>query len=169
MRILLRFSFQGTLKVFEDLDAHFNRASTPKDAQKPAKNQQPTGHSRDNGQPPRHPLKPPQAAAKRDLVAKPLKMISSKIAEHYRKEPRLEVSMSEAETEMRQRELEAELEREGSMSVNVKLKGKENVNYNVNKITTWTRITTTTATNMPIHRGDEKFQRAKRGIGGNIN
>ena len=95
---------------FDDLDAYFNRASTPQKTPKSQRKSQnditSTTGSR-IGTPSSH-LK----AASSVLVAKPLKMISSKIAEHYKKEPRLEVSMSEAEAEMRQREMELELELE---------------------------------------------------------
>lgn len=74
---------------FEDLDAHFNRASTPQKTPKSSRKQQQSANASRTGTPLSH------RKAASVLVAKPLKMISSKIAEHYKKEPRVTVSMSE--------------------------------------------------------------------------
>ena len=111
------------MEGFDDLDAYFNRASTPQKTPKSHRKshtETPSITGSRLGTPSSH-----RKAATNVLVAKPLKMISSKIAEHYKKEPRLEVSMGEAEAEMRQRELELELEREKERELERKEMEKE--------------------------------------------
>lgn len=99
---------------FDDLDAYFNRAATPqktpKSLRKPfqidetlpvSKLVTPSGHRKTSSV----------------LVAKPLKMISSKIAEHYKKEPRMAVSMSAVEAEEEEKLIKFNEERERELKL----------------------------------------------------
>ena len=102
---------------FDDLDAYFNRASTPqktprKSARKSNQNT-PTRSRAESGAD--TPLT--QRKNANVLLAKPVKMIASKLAERYKKEPRLAVSMSEAIEETREREREIELEAERANAI----------------------------------------------------
>ena len=99
---------------FDDLDAYFNRAATPqktpKSLRKPFQQDEtlpvsklvtPSGHRKTSSV----------------LVAKPLKMISSKIAEHYKKEPRMAVSMSAVEAEEEEKRIRLNEERERELEL----------------------------------------------------
>ncbi len=78
----LNASFVKDQDGFDDVDAFFNQAVTPSKTPK-------AKAASVKATPSRTPLKA------NGLVAKPVAIISSKIAAHYRKEPRLAVSMSE--------------------------------------------------------------------------
>ena len=93
---------------FDDLDAYFNRANTPQKTPKALRKPLGTPSVVSNGNGNSISATPSTNRKTASvLLAKPLKMISSKIAEHYRKEPRLAVSLSEVlkEQEMRDEEV----------------------------------------------------------------
>ncbi len=93
----LSASFVKDQDGFDDVDAFFNQAVTPQKT--------PTAKASSvRATPSRTPLK------SNGLVAKPVAIISSKIAAHYRKEPRLAVSMSEVTTASQEDEGEAQEE-----------------------------------------------------------
>lgn len=94
---------------FDDLDAYFNRSTTPQKT--PNKSNRPKSHQNTPAQSSRPETPLTQRKNASVLLAKPVKMIASKFAERYKKEPRLAVSMSEALEETRERERELEHER----------------------------------------------------------
>lgn len=83
---------------FDDVDEYFNQAVTPQRTPK-SQNQ----NLKSTAVTPKTPL-PSSLLGNNVLIAKPVKMISSKIAAHYKKEPRLAVSMSEVEAEEREKQ-----------------------------------------------------------------
>lgn len=129
------------------MDAYFNRASTPQKTPKSQRKIQSEAAALATGSRLATPSSHRKAAAS-VLVAKPIKMISNKIAEYYKKEPRLEVSMSEAEAEMRQMELEIEIELEKEREIERELEREREIQREQQKLL-----------DSP---GDERIQRAKR-------
>jgi mannose-6-phosphate isomerase-like protein (cupin superfamily) len=164
---------------FVDLDAYFDPSSTPQKT--PNKNGKTfTMKSSLKNTPTKSRTETPLTQRKNAnvLLAKPVKMIASKFAERYKKEPRLAVSMSEAIEETRERELELERVRQIEQEEENELKfgqGHENLTVDSHQILTvdsHENLTVdshqiTTINPHKIHDdgdgdGDDRIQRAKR-------